>query len=187
MGSLVTLLDKLLKQHFVRFVERQEKRKDEDYDDIVEESLMDEVCSSCLNNAYMLYYRPVSSLAILSPPENTGIFFLPEFVNIAGIFFRPEIAGIFCDPKLPEYFATRNCRHIFRPEIAGISSDPKSRAYFPTQNCRHIFRPEISGIFFDSKLPAYLPTRNCGHFFDPKLGHLNLHRFFFYQSNDQGL
>ena len=135
MGSLVTLLDKLLKQHFVRFVERQEKRKDEDYDDIVEESLMDEVCSSCLNNAYMLYYRPVSSLAILSPPENTGIFFLPEFVNIAGIFFRPEIAGIFCDPKLP----------------------------------------------------AYLPTRNCRHFFDPKLGHLNLHLFFFYQSNDQGL
>ncbi|GFR78745.1 importin-5 [Elysia marginata] len=42
MGSLVSLMDKLLKQHFVRHVERQEKRKDEDYDDIVEESLMDE-------------------------------------------------------------------------------------------------------------------------------------------------
>ena len=43
MGSLVSLMDKLLKQHFMRHVERQEKRKDEDYDDIVEESLMDEV------------------------------------------------------------------------------------------------------------------------------------------------
>ncbi|RUS70137.1 hypothetical protein EGW08_022100 [Elysia chlorotica] len=42
MGSLVSLMDKLLKQHFQRHVERQEKRKDEDYDDIVEESLMDE-------------------------------------------------------------------------------------------------------------------------------------------------
>ncbi|GFN79969.1 importin-5 [Plakobranchus ocellatus] len=42
MGSVVTLLDNLLKQHFVRLVQRQEKRKDEDYDDIVEESLMDE-------------------------------------------------------------------------------------------------------------------------------------------------
>ncbi|KAK6963036.1 Importin-5 [Biomphalaria glabrata] len=42
MSTLVTLLDKLLKQHFVRQNERQDKRKDEDYDDIVEESLMDE-------------------------------------------------------------------------------------------------------------------------------------------------
>ncbi|XP_059155323.1 importin-5-like [Physella acuta] len=42
MATLVTILDKLLKEHFLRHVQRQEKRKDEDYDDIVEESLMDE-------------------------------------------------------------------------------------------------------------------------------------------------
>jgi len=42
MASLVALIDKLLKQHFVRYAQRQEKRKDEDYDDVVEETLMDE-------------------------------------------------------------------------------------------------------------------------------------------------
>ena len=123
-----------------------------------------------------LIIRPVSSPAIavfpaiLSPPENTGIFFRPEFADIASIFF-----------------STRNRRHIFGPEIASISSDLKLRACFPTQNFRHIFRPKISGIFSDSKLPAYLPARICRNFFDPNLEHLNLHLFFFYQSNDQGL
>lgn len=48
MATLVTILDKLLKEHFLRHVQRQEKRKDEDYDDIVEESLMDEVIGSFL-------------------------------------------------------------------------------------------------------------------------------------------
>uniref|UniRef100_A0A0B7BDA3 TOG domain-containing protein n=1 Tax=Arion vulgaris TaxID=1028688 RepID=A0A0B7BDA3_9EUPU len=42
MSTLVTLLDNLLKQHFVRQLQRLEKRKDEDYDDIVEETLIEE-------------------------------------------------------------------------------------------------------------------------------------------------
>ncbi|KAK7456557.1 hypothetical protein BaRGS_00039335 [Batillaria attramentaria] len=42
MGTLVTLLTKLLQSHFERQAHRQEKRKDEDYDDVVEESLMEE-------------------------------------------------------------------------------------------------------------------------------------------------
>ena len=91
--------------------------------------------------------------AILSPPENTGIFFPARicryFVPIRHcrhFFFRPEIAGIFSDPKLPAYLPTRNCRHIFRPKIAGIFSDPKLPAYIPTRNCRHNFQPEIAGI-----------------------------------------
>ena len=46
MTSLVALIDKLLKQHFVRYTQRQEKRKDEDYDDVVEETLLEEVGQS---------------------------------------------------------------------------------------------------------------------------------------------
>ncbi|XP_076436016.1 importin-5-like isoform X1 [Babylonia areolata] len=42
METLVTMLAKLLQKHFERQTERQEKRKDEDYDDVVEESLMEE-------------------------------------------------------------------------------------------------------------------------------------------------
>ncbi|CAL1533984.1 unnamed protein product [Lymnaea stagnalis] len=42
MSTVVSLLDNLLKQHFIRQVQRQEKRKDEDYDEIVEENLVDE-------------------------------------------------------------------------------------------------------------------------------------------------
>jgi len=42
MAELVKILDRLLKEHFQRATERQEKRKDEDYDDVVEEQLVDE-------------------------------------------------------------------------------------------------------------------------------------------------
>ena len=124
--------------------------------------------------------RPVSSPeiagfpAILSPSENTGIFFFlaqtcqhffrSEFADIlfrsdiAGIFFfffLPEIAGIFSNPKLPAYVLTQNCRHILRPEIAGIFSDPKLPAYFPTRNSGHIFQPEIRGLISNLKLLAF--------------------------------
>ncbi|KAK7090444.1 importin-5-like [Littorina saxatilis] len=39
---LVTLMNRLLQNHFERQAQRQEKRKDEDYDDVVEEGLMEE-------------------------------------------------------------------------------------------------------------------------------------------------
>nr|CAG4651581.1 EOG090X00U8 [Triops cancriformis] len=42
MAELVKILDRLLKEHFERAQERQDKRKDEDYDEIVEEQLVDE-------------------------------------------------------------------------------------------------------------------------------------------------
>ncbi|XP_013418000.1 importin-5-like isoform X1 [Lingula anatina] len=42
MSELVRILDKTMKDHFERQAERQEQRKDEDYDDVVEESLLDE-------------------------------------------------------------------------------------------------------------------------------------------------
>nr|CAG4640621.1 EOG090X00U8 [Eulimnadia texana] len=42
MGELVNIMGRLLKEHFERSVERQEKRKDEDYDEVVEEQLIDE-------------------------------------------------------------------------------------------------------------------------------------------------
>ncbi|UYV65910.1 IPO5 [Cordylochernes scorpioides] len=41
-NQILHILDKHLKNHFSRAAERQEKRKDEDYDDVVEESLLDE-------------------------------------------------------------------------------------------------------------------------------------------------
>jgi hypothetical protein len=40
--ELVRLLDKILNEHFTRQAARQEQRKDEDYDDVVEESLLNE-------------------------------------------------------------------------------------------------------------------------------------------------
>lgn len=42
LNSLITVLDKFLKEHFERAEERQLKRKDEDYDELVEEELLDE-------------------------------------------------------------------------------------------------------------------------------------------------
>jgi len=42
MAELLKILDKQLKDHFEREVERLEKRKDEDYDEVVEEQLADE-------------------------------------------------------------------------------------------------------------------------------------------------
>merc|ERR1712106_410482 len=42
MGELMRILDKSMKEHFERAVKRQEQRKDEDYDDVVEEQLLDE-------------------------------------------------------------------------------------------------------------------------------------------------
>ncbi|KAI4504097.1 hypothetical protein M0802_000568 [Mischocyttarus mexicanus] len=42
MAELLRILDKLLKEHFERAVARLEKRKDEDYDEVVEEQLEDE-------------------------------------------------------------------------------------------------------------------------------------------------
>ncbi|XP_039296349.1 importin-5 [Nilaparvata lugens] len=42
MQEVLKILDKLLKEHFNRAVERLEKRKDEDYDEVVEEQLLDE-------------------------------------------------------------------------------------------------------------------------------------------------
>ena len=42
MAELVKILDRLLTEHFKRSTERQEKRKDEDYDEVVEEQLVDE-------------------------------------------------------------------------------------------------------------------------------------------------
>ena len=50
----------------------------------------------------------------------------------------------FSGTNLPKFF--------FRPEIAGIFSDPKLPAYLPMRDCRHFFRPETAGIFFDTKL-----------------------------------
>ena len=41
--DLVRILTKLLDGHFERQAARLEQRKDEDYDDVVEESLLDEV------------------------------------------------------------------------------------------------------------------------------------------------
>ncbi|KAI9554129.1 hypothetical protein GHT06_019401 [Daphnia sinensis] len=42
MTELVKILDRLMKDHFTRSTERQEKRKDEDYDEVVEDQLVDE-------------------------------------------------------------------------------------------------------------------------------------------------
>lgn len=42
MTELLRILDKLLNEHFERAVARLEKRKDEDYDEVVEEQLVDE-------------------------------------------------------------------------------------------------------------------------------------------------
>lgn len=42
MNSLIGVLDKFLREHFERADERQLKRKDEDYDELVEEELLDE-------------------------------------------------------------------------------------------------------------------------------------------------
>ncbi|XP_071439915.1 importin-5 [Hetaerina americana] len=42
MTELIRILDKILKEHFDRAVARLEKRKDEDYDEVVEEQLADE-------------------------------------------------------------------------------------------------------------------------------------------------
>ncbi|CAB3366645.1 Hypothetical predicted protein [Cloeon dipterum] len=42
MTELIRILDKLLKEHFTHAEDRQEKRKDEDYDEVVEEQLVDE-------------------------------------------------------------------------------------------------------------------------------------------------
>uniref|UniRef100_A0A1W7RAB9 Importin-5 n=1 Tax=Hadrurus spadix TaxID=141984 RepID=A0A1W7RAB9_9SCOR len=42
MNEVIRILDKKLKEHFERAQERQEKRKDEDYDEMVEEILLDE-------------------------------------------------------------------------------------------------------------------------------------------------
>uniref|UniRef100_A0A023FS80 Putative karyopherin importin beta 3 n=1 Tax=Amblyomma parvum TaxID=251391 RepID=A0A023FS80_AMBPA len=42
MNTLIGVLDKYLREHFERADERQLKRKDEDYDDLVEEELLDE-------------------------------------------------------------------------------------------------------------------------------------------------
>ncbi|KAM7302408.1 putative ABC transporter [Ixodes scapularis] len=42
LNSLITVLDKFLKEHFERAEERQLKRKDEDYDELVEEELLEE-------------------------------------------------------------------------------------------------------------------------------------------------
>ncbi|XP_058802795.1 importin-5 [Phymastichus coffea] len=42
MNELLRILDKLLNEHFEKAVARLEKRKDEDYDDVVEEQLADE-------------------------------------------------------------------------------------------------------------------------------------------------
>ena len=127
-----------------------------------------QICNTCQNDLHWtgkffikkgflksdgsLPHRHVSSPAILSLPENTGIF-----------FFRPKLAGIFFWPEFADI--------LFRSDIADI--------FFPTQNCRHIFRPEIRSIISNLKLPAF--------FFDLKLGYLNLHILFFYQSNNQGL
>ncbi|XP_064614966.1 importin-5-like isoform X2 [Liolophura sinensis] len=42
MSSTIQNLDRILKEHFERQLKRQDQRKDEDYDDVVEESLLDE-------------------------------------------------------------------------------------------------------------------------------------------------
>ncbi|XP_063224188.1 importin-5 [Bacillus rossius redtenbacheri] len=42
MAEVVTLVDKLMTDHFAKAAARQEKRKDEDYDEVVEEQLEDE-------------------------------------------------------------------------------------------------------------------------------------------------
>ncbi|KAG7160960.1 Importin-5-like 1 [Homarus americanus] len=41
-NELIRIIDKSLKEHFERAVKRQEQRKDEDYDEVVEEQLLDE-------------------------------------------------------------------------------------------------------------------------------------------------
>ena len=97
-------------------------------------------------------------------PARKHRHFLPA--RICQHFFPARICRHFLPARISQH-----CRHFFfRPEIAGISSDQKLPAYLPTRNFRHIFRLKIAGISFD-----------------PKLGHLNIHLFFFYQSNDQGL
>ena len=42
--EVIRILKKILEEHFERQQKRQELRKDEDYDEVVEESLLDEVC-----------------------------------------------------------------------------------------------------------------------------------------------
>lgn len=42
--ELITIISNLLNTHFKRQEDRQEQRKDEDYDDVVEENLLNEVC-----------------------------------------------------------------------------------------------------------------------------------------------
>jgi len=42
MQELMRIMDKSMKEHFERSVKRQEQRKDEDYDEVVEEQLLDE-------------------------------------------------------------------------------------------------------------------------------------------------
>jgi len=46
LAELVTILTNLLETHSKRQEERQEQRKDEDYDDVVEEDLLNQVCGA---------------------------------------------------------------------------------------------------------------------------------------------
>ncbi|KAK0159718.1 hypothetical protein PV327_010803 [Microctonus hyperodae] len=81
MTELLRILDKLLNEHFERAVARLEKRKDEDYDDVVEEQLLDED-----NEDIYTLNKIADILHALFITHKDGFF--PYFDQICGHFVK---------------------------------------------------------------------------------------------------
>lgn len=81
MAELLRILDKLLNEHFERAVQRLEKRKDEDYDEVVEEQLADE------DNDDLYTLTKISEIlhALFVTHKST---FFPFFDQICGHFVK---------------------------------------------------------------------------------------------------
>ena len=81
MAELLRILDKLLNEHFERAVARLEKRKDEDYDEVVEEQLVDED-----NEDIYTLNKIADILHALFITHNSAFF--PYFDQICGHFVK---------------------------------------------------------------------------------------------------
>ncbi|KDR17150.1 importin-5 isoform X1 [Zootermopsis nevadensis] len=81
MAELIRILDKIMKDHFSKAAARQEKRKDEDYDEVVEEQLEDE------DNEDVYIFSKVADV-IHSLFLTYKLNFYPYFDQIVGHFVK---------------------------------------------------------------------------------------------------
>ncbi|XP_067014129.1 importin-5 [Anabrus simplex] len=81
MAELIRILDNTMKDHFARAAARQEKRKDEDYDEVVEEQLVDED-----NEDVYLFSKVADIIHSLFAAYKTDFF--PYFDQIVGHFVK---------------------------------------------------------------------------------------------------